>query len=265
MPFEETFTEFGDALSGFIESDAFQIGIRVIVAYIVLIWLAQRLLGVPGHAAPVRQPGRAVPRGAAYHRCSRRSSSCSRVLLYRIVRPKETVAEANERALAEEAILAEIESRPHCANCSRAGARGMDHLPHLPQPAAPRLPQLQPPRRARLVAVRVVRQGLRARRGPRAPAYMPAGPSGTPPPAAGSRATPATARPRASRARSRRPGDHGPRNKGLAAGLTTRACAPQLGSRERLVGIDRLDRRCLPAFDRGAAASRSLTAARSRM
>src|SRR6187549_2762078 len=42
------------------------------------------------------------------------------VILYRIVRPRETIAEANERALAEEAILAEIEARPHCANCSRA-------------------------------------------------------------------------------------------------------------------------------------------------
>src|SRR5688572_873184 len=42
------------------------------------------------------------------------------VLLYRIIRPRETISESNERALAEEAILAEIESRPHCANCSRA-------------------------------------------------------------------------------------------------------------------------------------------------
>jgi RNA polymerase subunit RPABC4/transcription elongation factor Spt4 len=41
------------------------------------------------------------------------------VLLYKIVRPRETVAEANERALAEEAMLADIEARPHCANCSR--------------------------------------------------------------------------------------------------------------------------------------------------
>ena len=40
-------------------------------------------------------------------------------ILYKIVRPKETVAETNERALAEEAMLVEIESQPHCANCSR--------------------------------------------------------------------------------------------------------------------------------------------------
>ncbi len=41
------------------------------------------------------------------------------VIVYRILRPAETVAEANERALAEEAMMVEIESQPHCANCSR--------------------------------------------------------------------------------------------------------------------------------------------------
>jgi len=40
-------------------------------------------------------------------------------IIYRIVRPHETVAEANERNLAEEAMMVEIESQPHCANCSR--------------------------------------------------------------------------------------------------------------------------------------------------
>ncbi|HVM30082.1 MAG TPA: zinc ribbon domain-containing protein [Candidatus Limnocylindrales bacterium] len=40
-------------------------------------------------------------------------------IIYRIIRPSETVAEANERALAEEAMMVEIESQPHCANCSR--------------------------------------------------------------------------------------------------------------------------------------------------
>jgi RNA polymerase subunit RPABC4/transcription elongation factor Spt4 len=41
------------------------------------------------------------------------------VIVYRILRPNETVAEANERALAEEAMMVEIEAQPHCANCGR--------------------------------------------------------------------------------------------------------------------------------------------------
>ncbi len=41
------------------------------------------------------------------------------VIVYRILRPSETVAESSERALAEEAMMVEIEAQPHCANCSR--------------------------------------------------------------------------------------------------------------------------------------------------
>ncbi|HTS14146.1 MAG TPA: zinc ribbon domain-containing protein, partial [Candidatus Sulfotelmatobacter sp.] len=41
-------------------------------------------------------------------------------LLYRILRPQETVADAQERALAEEAMLVEVERQAHCANCGRA-------------------------------------------------------------------------------------------------------------------------------------------------
>src|ERR687895_1528778 len=40
------------------------------------------------------------------------------VIIYRILRPSETVAESSERALAEEAMMVEIEAQPHCANCS---------------------------------------------------------------------------------------------------------------------------------------------------
>ena len=38
--FEDVFGEFETAFSGFIESDIFQIGLRVLVIYFVLIWLA---------------------------------------------------------------------------------------------------------------------------------------------------------------------------------------------------------------------------------
>ena len=44
------------------------------------------------------------------------------------------------------------------------GGPRVDHLPHLPDPPEPRLPELHPARRPRLVAVRLVRQGLRAAR-----------------------------------------------------------------------------------------------------
>lgn len=41
------------------------------------------------------------------------------VVIYLILRPPETLAEAYERALEEEALLQEIEERPSCPGCSR--------------------------------------------------------------------------------------------------------------------------------------------------
>jgi RNA polymerase subunit RPABC4/transcription elongation factor Spt4 len=41
------------------------------------------------------------------------------LLIYIILRPPETLAEAYERALEEEALLQEIEERPTCPGCSR--------------------------------------------------------------------------------------------------------------------------------------------------
>lgn len=41
------------------------------------------------------------------------------IVIYLILRPRETLAEAYERALEEEALLQEIEERPRCPGCSR--------------------------------------------------------------------------------------------------------------------------------------------------
>jgi hypothetical protein len=41
------------------------------------------------------------------------------VITYRIIRPQEKIGEVYERNLAEEAMLAEIESIPHCPGCDR--------------------------------------------------------------------------------------------------------------------------------------------------
>ncbi|HEY64128.1 MAG TPA: zinc ribbon domain-containing protein [Caldilineae bacterium] len=41
------------------------------------------------------------------------------LVLYLLLRPKETLAEAYERALEEEALLRDIEEQPACPNCQR--------------------------------------------------------------------------------------------------------------------------------------------------
>lgn len=52
------------------------------------------------------------------------------LIIYLILRPPETLAEAYERALEEEALLQEIEERPACPGCSRTVAPGWILCPH---------------------------------------------------------------------------------------------------------------------------------------
>lgn len=41
------------------------------------------------------------------------------ILIYLLLRPAETLTESFEKALLEEALLQEIEKKPHCPGCSR--------------------------------------------------------------------------------------------------------------------------------------------------
>ena len=116
--FDDLFGELDATLSGFIESDFFQIGIRVLVIYILLIWLASAFwayrdmrLRTTSAIAPYVAAATIIVFTPIFFLFG--------LLLYRIVRPKETIAEVNERALAEEAILAEVATHSQCANCSR--------------------------------------------------------------------------------------------------------------------------------------------------
>lgn len=52
------------------------------------------------------------------------------IVIYLILRPPETLAEAYERALEEEALLQEIEERPACPGCSRTVEPNWILCPH---------------------------------------------------------------------------------------------------------------------------------------
>lgn len=116
--FDELFGELDSALSGVVESDIFQIGLRVLVIYIVLIWLASAFwayrdmrLRTASAVAPYIAAATIIIFTPVFFLFG--------LLLYRIVRPKETIGEVNERALAEEAMMAEVATHAQCANCSR--------------------------------------------------------------------------------------------------------------------------------------------------
>jgi RNA polymerase subunit RPABC4/transcription elongation factor Spt4 len=116
--FEDLFGELETSLTGFVESQVFQIGVRVLVIYIVLIWLASAFWAY--RDMRLRSASAITPYiAAATIIVFTPIFFLFGILVYRIVRPKETIAEVNERALAEEAMLAEVASHSHCANCSR--------------------------------------------------------------------------------------------------------------------------------------------------
>ncbi len=116
--FEDLFGELQSSLTDIFESEIFQVIIYVIVAYIVLIWLASAFWAY--RDMRLRSASAITPYVAALAIILFTPIFfLFGLLLYRIVRPKETIAEVNERALAEEAMLAEVASHAHCANCER--------------------------------------------------------------------------------------------------------------------------------------------------
>src|SRR3954467_4035494 len=102
----------------FLNSDAVQLFFRAILIYIVLLWLATAFWAYRDMQQRTTNPI-APYLAATLIIVFTPLAFIFAYFLYKIVRPKETVSEANERALAEEAMLVEIESQPHCANCSR--------------------------------------------------------------------------------------------------------------------------------------------------
>ncbi|MBX3029963.1 MAG: zinc ribbon domain-containing protein [Chloroflexi bacterium] len=116
---DDLFKSIGDSFNALLSNQVVQVALQLIVAYIILVWLLTAFWAfrdmqhrTNNPVAPYLAAGLIVAFTPILFLFA--------VILYRIVRPRETIAESNERALAEEAILAEIEARPHCANCSRA-------------------------------------------------------------------------------------------------------------------------------------------------
>jgi hypothetical protein len=112
---------FGDLnvqIEGFLESEAFQIAVRALLVGVLMVWLACAFWAY--RDMRLRTASAVWPYiAAAWIIILTPLLFLFGLLIYRIVRPKETIGEINERALAEEAMLAEVQSRPHCANCRR--------------------------------------------------------------------------------------------------------------------------------------------------
>jgi RNA polymerase subunit RPABC4/transcription elongation factor Spt4 len=115
---DQIFDAIGEAISGFFSDPTVQLALQAIGLYIVLVWLAAAYWAYRDLQSRTANPV-APYLAAALIILFTPIFFPFGLLLYRIIRPSETVAEANERALAEEAMLVEVEAQPHCANCHR--------------------------------------------------------------------------------------------------------------------------------------------------
>lgn len=109
----------GTFFAGLFSSPIVQLGLRAAGIYLVLLWLAAAFWAYQDLRQRTANPI-APYLAAALIVCFTPLFFLFGVLLYRLVRPSETVADANERALAEEAMLVEVEAQAHCANCGRS-------------------------------------------------------------------------------------------------------------------------------------------------
>jgi RNA polymerase subunit RPABC4/transcription elongation factor Spt4 len=116
--FDDLLETFGAEVGKIFDNPLVQVALRLIAVYIVFVWLAAAYWAYRDLQARTTNPV-APYLAAALIILFTPLLFPFGVVLYRILRPSETVAEANERALAEEAMMVEIESQPHCANCAR--------------------------------------------------------------------------------------------------------------------------------------------------
>ena len=115
---DQLLQSLGQVVQQVLDTPAVRIGLELIGFYIVLLWAATAYWAYRDLQTRTTNPV-APYLAAALIIIFTPVLFLFGVIVYRILRPRETVAEANERALAEEAMMVEIEAQPHCANCGR--------------------------------------------------------------------------------------------------------------------------------------------------
>src|SRR5918996_869688 len=108
----------GSEISKFLDSPIVRLTLQAIAFYVVLLWAATAYWAYRDLQTRTANPI-APYLAAAMIILFTPIFFPFGIILYRIIRPSETVAEANERALAEEAMLGGVEPQPPCANGAR--------------------------------------------------------------------------------------------------------------------------------------------------
>ena len=115
---EDILNQISASLNDIFKSDIVQFGIRAIGLYLVIIWLATAYWAF--RDMQQRSDNAILPYvAAAGIILFTPIFFIFAVWIYKIVRPHEKIGEVWERNLAEEALLAEVESIHHCPSCER--------------------------------------------------------------------------------------------------------------------------------------------------
>jgi RNA polymerase subunit RPABC4/transcription elongation factor Spt4 len=115
---DQILATIGDSLSGVFSSAPVQLGLKMIGLYLVIIWLASAYWAF--RDMQQRSDNAILPYiAAAGIILFTPIFFILAVWVYKIVRPHEKVGEVWERNLAEEALLAEVESIHHCPSCEK--------------------------------------------------------------------------------------------------------------------------------------------------
>jgi RNA polymerase subunit RPABC4/transcription elongation factor Spt4 len=114
---DQIFGEIGKALAGFFGSPVVQFLLYSIAVYLVVLWLASAYWVF--RDMQQRTENSILPYAAASLVIVFLPVFPLAVFVYKIIRPHEKIGEVYERNLAEEALLAEVESIKSCPTCAR--------------------------------------------------------------------------------------------------------------------------------------------------
>jgi hypothetical protein len=149
----------GEFWNGFISNPIVVAVVQLSIIYVVLLWLGTSYWAFRDMQARTENP--ILPYfAAALIIFFTPLLFVFAVVLYLIVRPRETLAEVYERSLAEESLLAEVEKNELCPVCRDRVDSDWLVCPNCRTPS--RLPVVQPPGRSHVAAVRVLRPRVRA-------------------------------------------------------------------------------------------------------
>ncbi|MEO5964942.1 MAG: zinc ribbon domain-containing protein [Candidatus Limnocylindrales bacterium] len=108
----------GNTIGGFFDNAVVQLSIKAILAYFIIVWLAAAYWAF--RDMQLRSENPVLPYlAAALIVLFTPVLFLFGIVVYRIVRPQEKIGEVYERNLAEEALLAEVETIRTCPSCSR--------------------------------------------------------------------------------------------------------------------------------------------------